>query len=78
MSSSTKGTAPGFDWPTYVANFQRRVIQDALVEATAAYWLHRAETFDAVGTPECDEVARACRNAATLAPLQAEDGGWFA
>lgn len=51
----------------YVAHFQHRVIQDALAEATALYWERRAQDFDAVGTPECDEVAQACRHRARVA-----------
>lgn len=31
----------------YVANFQRRILQDALAEATAAYWLRRAADTEA-------------------------------
>lgn len=31
----------------YLDHFQRRVLQDALAEATAAYWLRRAEDFEA-------------------------------
>lgn len=50
----------------YIANFQRRVLQDALLEATATYWRRRADTFAAVGNPRCDEVAQACRNHAEL------------
>jgi len=30
----------------YVDNFRRRVMQDALSEATAAYWIRRAEVFE--------------------------------
>jgi hypothetical protein len=30
----------------YVDNFRRRVLQDALNEATASYWLRRAEDFE--------------------------------
>lgn len=30
----------------YLDHFQRRVLQDALAEATAAYWLRRAEDFE--------------------------------
>lgn len=54
------------DLPEYVDNFRRRVLADALQEATAAYWLRRAETFAAVGSPACDEIAQACRNRAAL------------
>lgn len=47
-------------------HFRRRVVQDALQEATAAYWTRRAKTFAGVGTPACDEIARACANAAAF------------
>jgi hypothetical protein len=46
--------------------FQRRVLEDALNEACSAYWLRRAEDFAKVGTPDCDEVAQACRHRAEL------------
>jgi hypothetical protein len=49
-----------------VAHFRRRVLQDALNEACASYWLKRAEDFERVGTPECAEVGRACRHRAEL------------
>lgn len=32
----------------YVEHFQKRVVQDALAEATAAYWHRRANQFEAV------------------------------
>lgn len=51
----------------HVDHFQHRVMQDALAEATAAYWRKRAADFEAVGTPECDETAKACRNRARIA-----------
>jgi hypothetical protein len=50
----------------HVAHFQRRVIQDAITEATADYWDRRAATFTAVGTPGSDHVALACRRHAWL------------
>jgi hypothetical protein len=56
-----------------VEHFAHRVIQDALAEATAAYWTRRAEDFANVGTPACDEVAKACRNRAAVALLGGED-----
>lgn len=31
----------------HVEQFRKRVVQDALAEATAAYWQRRAEEFDA-------------------------------
>jgi hypothetical protein len=51
----------------HVEHFQHRVMQDALAEATAAHWEKRARDFDAVGTPEADETAQACRNRARVA-----------
>ncbi len=50
----------------YANHFRCRVLQDALNEATAAYWIRRAETFDAVGNERCDEIALACRRRAAL------------
>lgn len=35
------------DLTEHLEHFQRRVLQDALTEATAAYWLRRARDFDA-------------------------------
>ena len=55
------------DLPAYVDHFRGRVLQDALAEATAAYWTKRADQFAGVGTPACDEIAQACRNRAALA-----------
>jgi len=43
-----------------------RAVQQTLLEATSAYWLRRAQSFAAVGTPRCDEIAQACRNHARL------------
>lgn len=50
----------------HVTHFQRRVIQDAITEASAAYWDRRAATFARVGTPACDQTALACRRHAWL------------
>lgn len=50
----------------YVDHFQRRVLQDAISNATSAYWERRARQFAAVGTRECNETAAACRNAAAF------------
>lgn len=55
------------DLPDYAHNFQRRVFQDALAEATSAYWMRRAEQFEAVGNARCDEIAIACHNRASIA-----------
>ena len=54
----------------YLEHFRARVLQDALNEATAAYWLRRAATFDAVGNARCDEIAQACRNRAAVGQFQ--------
>lgn len=69
--------APATDLSAYVDNFRARVVQDALAEATSAYWLRRADTFAAVGNARCDEVALACRRHATLVPFSVDlgDGG---
>lgn len=50
----------------YIEHFRSRVLQDALNEATAAYWKRRAATFARVGTPACDEIAAACRARAAV------------
>ncbi|UYM05460.1 hypothetical protein [Solicola gregarius] len=56
----------GADRDAYVANFQRRVIQSALTDASVWYYRRRAATFNAVGTTECDEIATACSNHAAF------------
>ena len=52
--------------PEHVEQFQRRVIQDAITEATSAYWERRARDFDKVGTPAADLIATNCRRHAWL------------
>ena len=47
-------------------HFRQRVLQDALTEATAQYWERRAQQFQAVGNPDCDQIAENCRNHAQL------------
>lgn len=39
----------------YLDHFQRRVLQDALAEATKAYWLRRAQDFEAAKPVEPPE-----------------------
>ena len=70
MTTST--TAPP-DTPTpdaldaHLAQFQKRVIQDAMQQASRVYWLHRAEQFE-WAKPRLDDhhgqVARADLSAA--------------
>jgi len=43
-----------------------RAVQQTLLEATWAHWMRRSESFSAVGTPDCDAIAEACRNHARL------------
>lgn len=50
----------------HLRHFHRRVLTDALLEATSAYWMRRASDFAHVGTPECDTISLACRNRADL------------
>ena len=38
----------------HIAHFQRRVLQDALTETLAAYWLRRAQAFEHAA-PRLDE-----------------------
>lgn len=59
----------------HVDHFRARVLQGALAEATATYWLRRAEAFAAVGTERCDEIARACRNRALQVHAEWQHGG---
>lgn len=59
--------------PEYVEHFRHRVLQDALAEATAAYWMRRAEQFSRVGSPQCDEIALACRNRAAVSLLGGDE-----
>jgi hypothetical protein len=56
-----------------VEHFRRRVLESALCEGESRYWLRRADDFAKVGTPECDEVARACRHRAELSLI---GGAW--
>jgi hypothetical protein len=47
----------------YIAHFRARVLQDALTEATAAYWHRRAATFEAARHhPETDHPGDATLN----------------
>ena len=65
-------------------HFRARILQDAMAEAEVDYWLSRAETFAAVGSAKCDEIAQACRNKALflyaeargISILDALDAGW--
>ena len=69
-----RGTPPSVaQLVDHLEQVQRRVLQDALSEATSAYWCRRAATFDRVGNERCDEVARACRARAAVSLLQGDD-----
>lgn len=57
----------------YLLHFRRRVLNDALLEATSFYWNRRADTFAAVGNARCDEIAQACRNHATFVTVYGPD-----
>jgi hypothetical protein len=45
----------------HIDHFQHRVVQDALQDATAAYWRRRADTFDAARPRAGDYFGRATR-----------------
>lgn len=49
MTNARSAWAPvtGEPLTPYLAHFLHRVLQDAYVEATAAYWIRRAEQFEA-------------------------------
>lgn len=53
----------------------RRFVVDMLLEAQERYWKTRAADFEKVGTPACDEIARACRAKAVLCREESE-GEW--
>jgi hypothetical protein len=64
-------------------HFRARILQDALTEATAQYWLHRAEQFEAAapqpgdyyGQATQEELAKAwvqCKTAAAACRWHAE------
>lgn len=55
----------------YMEQFVKRMLEDAMANASAARWRRRADQFAAVGTAQCDEIALACRNHASLL-----DGSW--
>ena len=48
----------------YLRNFTRGILTDAPLSATPEHYERRATQLAAVGTPRCDEMALACRNAA--------------
>jgi len=56
-------------WDEYVDRFRQDVLADAFAEALPAHWRRRADTFAAVGTAACDEVATACRHHADFLEL---------
>lgn len=60
------GDQPALLLPAHLEHFRRRVLYDGLLQATSDYWQRRAGMFAAVGTPDCDEIAQACRNHATF------------
>lgn len=62
----TRPPAPPSLIVAYIQHFQRRVLEDALLEGTAMYWRNRAASFTRVGTPECDLIATNCRRHAEL------------
>ncbi len=66
MSRRARGPAAHRREVGYVDHFRQRVLQDAIAEALPAYWRRRADTFTQVGTPACDDIARACRSHAQL------------
>lgn len=50
----------------HIDSFQRRVLQDALTEATAIYWRRRAETFEWARPRPTDRLGEDGRRGAAL------------
>ena len=59
--------------PETLETIARRMVLDILLESQEAYWLRRARDFAKVGTPACDEIARACRARASLCREESAD-----
>lgn len=59
--------------PEQIDRLTTLAIIDALLSSSAKHWEKRARDFDAVGTPDCDAIARACRNKATLCRDESAD-----
>lgn len=61
--------------PQMIDRLARGMLLDILLEAQESYWLRRSDTFAAVGTPDCDEIANACRAKASLCRVESA-GEW--
>lgn len=56
-----------------IDHFQKRVVQEAIREATADHWLRKAEEWDRVPDPDSDtEIARRARSTARACREKAE------
>lgn len=51
--------------PEKIDRLAQSMLVDLLLDSQERYWLKRADDFAKVGTPACDEIARACRAKAT-------------
>ena len=47
----------------------RRMLLEILLDGDVRYWHRRAQGFAAVGTPDCDVIARACFAKARMVAL---------
>ena len=52
--------------PEKIDRLARLIVIDLLLESSSKHWLKRADDFAAVGTEECNQIARACRAKAVL------------
>lgn len=59
--------------PETLETISRRFVVDVLLAAQERHWLKRAHDFAKVGTPECDEIAKACRAKALLCREESAD-----
>lgn len=66
MAETQLRTPAGSTVTIDVERIFRRWLQDVMTEATAAYWLRRADQLDKIGTDWSAEAAQACRNHARM------------
>ena len=52
--------------PDVLDRIAKRFVRQTILEMMPAHWIRRADEFEAVGTPSCDQVALACRRHAYL------------
>lgn len=59
--------------PGRIDRLAQSLLVELLLDAQEKYWLKRAQDFAKVGTPQCDEIAKACRAKASLCREESAD-----